>query len=390
MALLCKDCAGTLIFDPEKQRLICRICGHEFAPEEVEESAKELLEEAGKLRDARIYVCDHCGSEIELNESESSSFCVYCGNPAIVFDRIAKTKRPDRIIPFKITLEEARSKVEAQLKKNHSLTKKQKDFETEKIRGIYIPYWNVCGKLYGSYEVMTDIGSDDNTHYVYTSITGTMDIDSLPVYGSDKLPEVSLNQIDFWNFDEAVPFDEEYLAGFYSDIADTDYDVIREKATARSDTLFKEKTRSRASGSFRKYTASSPVFEVLSTPEYILVPIWFITIDNHDGTRSTFMMNAQTGQSVGTFPVKFKDFFIGVLKKSLVAVILLTLFAVIGTFFFCGYLLTLDFWAFVLGLVFLPVLLIADLITLLIAYTSSTVNKDEYKTTEYSAKRKEA
>lgn len=84
MALLCKDCAGSLFFDPQTQKLICKICGHSFAPEEIENPDRELLEESGKLRDAHIYICNHCGSEIALNDSESSSFCLFCGNPAIV------------------------------------------------------------------------------------------------------------------------------------------------------------------------------------------------------------------------------------------------------------------------------------------------------------------
>lgn len=394
MALLCKNCAGTLTFDPSKQMLVCNMCHSAFRAEEVENSDKEILEDSKECREARIYVCNHCGAEVELNESESSSFCLFCGSPAIVFSRIAKAKKPDLIIPFKITREEALDSLEKYLRKSHRLTKKQKAFNIEKIRGIYVPYWKVSGILYDSYEVRTDIGSNDNKHYVYTSISGRMDFDDLPVYGSNMLPEISLGQIDTWNFKDAVPFDEDYLAGFYSDVADEDFSILKEKAANRSDVIFKEKTHREAKGSFSGYTAQAPVIDITRTPDYVLVPIWFITLDNNDGTRSTFMMNGQTGQSAGTFPVRFKDFFKGVFKKTAMVAGIVAALALILGFFFPEQLGTvlMDIGFHSLGIAWTanPILLFLGAGFLLIANHSRKLNKDEHKATEYSSKRREA
>ena len=394
MALLCKNCAGTLTFDPSKQMLVCNMCHSAFRAEEVENSDKEILEDKEGRREAKIYVCNHCGAEVELNESESSSFCLFCGSPTIVFSRIAKTKRPDLIIPFKITRDEALETLETYLRKSHRLNKKQKQFNIEKIRGIYVPYWTVSGTLYDSYEVRTDIGSDDHKHYVYTSISGKMDFNDLPVYGSNMLPEITLGQIDAWNFKDAVPFDEDYLAGFYSDVADENYDLLKEKAANKSDMLFKEKTRKEAKGSYSGYTAQAPVIDITSTPQYVLLPIWFITLDNNDGTRSTFMMNGQTGQSAGTFPVRFADFVKGVFKKTAVAAAILIAAALIS-----GLLLPVNSATTLIGILVhglgitftaLPFLLLLGAGFLLIAGYSKNLNKDEHRSTEYSSKRKEA
>lgn len=390
MALLCKNCAGTLTFDPQKQMLVCSACNSSFRPEDIEDPDKELLTRTGKLRDARMYICNHCGAEVELNESEASSFCLFCGNPAIVFKGIEKTKCPDLIIPFKIPREEVQTKLEQLLKKSLRLNKKQKKFEVEKIRGIYIPYWKVSAKLYDSYEVQTDIGSDDHTHYVYTSISGTMDLDPLPVYGSDMLPEVTLGQMDYWDFDEAVQFDEEYLAGFYADKADTSYADIKDKTAKRGDALFKEKTASRAKGSKRHYTAAAPVVDITKTPEYVLVPVWFITLDNHDGTRSTFMVNGQTGQSVGTFPVKIGGLFSGTLKKALLGTLITLVLAVIASIFYGDYVIPFCVALLSVDLMAVPILFFGSLIPLFIAIQSNRINNDESRTTAYSSKRKEA
>ena len=99
MAVLCSNCAGRLIFDPATQKLECATCGSSFRPEDIEDKNAELH---SKYYDTRVYVCSHCGAEVITSDSESSTFCVYCGNPAIVFDRISKEYKPDGLVPFKI------------------------------------------------------------------------------------------------------------------------------------------------------------------------------------------------------------------------------------------------------------------------------------------------
>ena len=54
MALLCKNCAGTLTFDPSKQMLVCNMCHCAFRAEEVENSDKEILEDKEGRREAKI------------------------------------------------------------------------------------------------------------------------------------------------------------------------------------------------------------------------------------------------------------------------------------------------------------------------------------------------
>jgi len=314
MALLCKNCAGTLIFDPEKQKLICKICEQSFDPEDTINPDMDLSADESKLRDARIYICNHCGSEIELNGSESSSFCIYCGNPAIVFSRIAKTRRPDRIIPFKVTREQAEAKLIPHLKNSFFLNRDQKDFELEKIRGIYIPYWRFSGTFYAATEVRSQTSYGGNNVDRFTSVKGRINSTSLPVYGSDKLPTHFLNLIDNWDFSEAVDFDEEYLSGFYSDVADIDFSFLRYKAENRYNEIFKQQAMKKAKGRFINYTYDRKTLELDETPEYLMVPVWFLTLDNHDGTRSTFLMNAQSGVISGSIPGRISRSILDCLK----------------------------------------------------------------------------
>ena len=44
MAVICKNCGGTLVFDPESQKMTCNRCGAFITPGEVEFYAKDILE----------------------------------------------------------------------------------------------------------------------------------------------------------------------------------------------------------------------------------------------------------------------------------------------------------------------------------------------------------
>ena len=303
MALLCKNCAGTLVFDPERQKLICKVCDSSFFPEEMEDTDKDLLEEAGKLRDAKIYVCNNCGAEVELADSEAASVCLYCGSPAVAFSRIAKARRPERIIPFKITKEQAKEKLLPLANKAKSNSKYWKEFDVDKIHGIYIPYWIVTGTHYDAVERSVDRYDEDMqmTKKLYLTSKGRIKADGLYVYGSNMLSIAHLRNIDSWDLSGAVPFDEGYMAGYYSDATDIDYYGLKRNTEELCHDIFLEST----DNTDAVITGRISRFEFTKTPEYILVPVWFMTLTNQDGSKSTFLMNGQTGQSYGSFPTEY-------------------------------------------------------------------------------------
>lgn len=45
MAVICRNCGGTLVFDPESQKMICNRCGAFITPGEVEFYARDILED---------------------------------------------------------------------------------------------------------------------------------------------------------------------------------------------------------------------------------------------------------------------------------------------------------------------------------------------------------
>ena len=86
MITQCRNCAGPLVFDPEKQMLVCDHCGSEFKPEEFTAEEKESLyrqkeeslnkvygTDSEELMDCYVYTCHTCGGEVMINGSEAST-----------------------------------------------------------------------------------------------------------------------------------------------------------------------------------------------------------------------------------------------------------------------------------------------------------------------------
>ena len=70
-----------------------------------------------RYMDCYVYACSECGGEIIINGTEASTTCVYCGNPNVVFSRIAKQKCPEFVMPFSVTKEEAIRRAREQIRK---------------------------------------------------------------------------------------------------------------------------------------------------------------------------------------------------------------------------------------------------------------------------------
>ena len=185
MDMRCKNCTGQLVFDPKKQMLVCDNCGSVFSPAELGADQKDLLWDtkveslseiygidSPEFMDSYVYICKSCGGEIIINGTEASTKCLYCGNTAVVFSRIAKQKRPGFILPFKLTSDDAVKAVHEQFDKGILIPESIRNFKPDDVRGIYIPYWIVNCKHKGSVVVSGTVSRGKRTSTVYFGRAG--------------------------------------------------------------------------------------------------------------------------------------------------------------------------------------------------------------------------
>ena len=71
MAVICRSCAGRLVFNPASQALECVQCGSSYRPEDIEDESAELH---SKYYDTRVYICPQCGAACAPHQ-----VCPSCG-----------------------------------------------------------------------------------------------------------------------------------------------------------------------------------------------------------------------------------------------------------------------------------------------------------------------
>ena len=347
MAFQCKNCAGSLTYDPKSGKLFCDTCGSHFDVDESEKKGFVDLQVLFKEKidfaelEANVYTCSSCGGSIIVNSKEMTSFCQYCGHKGVIFDRVEKRRRPDAIIPFAFGTEEAEKKAREHLQSSAALSDKVKEMEFTCTRGIYIPYFIVSAKYEGlhNFEVLS---KDRNGEYVviqdYTK-TVTCNLDKLALEASEALLDEASAAVEPYDLDGLVHFEEGYLQGFYSDMADETPEYLCTKAEKVSKRIVSESfPKSQIPPSSQPAGAEGHVhFEGKAV--YALFPMWFVT-GEIDGNQITTLVNGQTGKVVSGAPISNKSFGLHVFLLSLITV---PVMAAIGIFLSSAWVKLMDY-----------------------------------------------
>lgn len=321
MATLCKNCSHALVFNPASQKLECSYCGSSFTAEEVESESKEYRQDLqaesmetvygetdGKYMDCYVYTCAECGGEIIINGSESSTTCIYCGNPNVVFSRIARQKCPDYVLPFSITKDKAVSMVRERLKKGIFVPHKIKKVDIDCVRGIYLPYWLVNAEFSGAVVLSGQVQEGKHTRTYYFGRAGDINIKNLPIDASKMVSDESTARLEPFSMTRLKPFDEDYLAGFYSNVSDVTYGDVKNAVFKRAQKYFDEEVQDNVSAEKTKILHSCPSLKLDNDMVYAMMPVWFITL-KHKRKHVTILVNGDTGKVVCGIPLDKSRFY---------------------------------------------------------------------------------
>ena len=316
MATLCKNCSHALVFDPVSQMMVCSSCGSSFMPEEVESEAKKYrqdlkAEEASEVynsneeefMDCYVYSCSECGGEIIINGTEASTTCVFCGNPNVVFSRIARQKQPEFIMPFRITKESAVKLARDTIKKGFFVPRAIKKFSIDCCRGIYLPYWIVNATYYDTMVLEGRVSEGKKRVTRYFGRTGHLKFKDLPVDASKAISDDSSSKLEPFDLGHMKAFDEDFLAGFYSNVSDVTYSDVRKAACERGKEFFADAAKKDIDALEPKVVESYPSIDVDTDMKYAMFPAWFITFRYKDKPH-TILVNGDTGKVVCALPWK--------------------------------------------------------------------------------------
>ena len=323
----CPNCASNLVFNLEHGACICRNCGGLFDPETLEkvgsfgliapEKNYDGTIEVSKEDEERVeIVCNSCGAEIVTDKNTASTFCAFCGSPALVSRRLTREFKPDYIIPFKFDKEKAISIFEEYCAGVDHLPK---DFKSKKIlskmTGLYVPTWIISSEVEvfvagkGRMGKMVDAAYAEN----HTSTSGNFErltygkvkfrLKNVPFDGEIKIANRLMAAAEPFDYSELVRFKPEFLQGFFAekydemplDMTDRIYKRLDKYALKVCDeiTFGYDDFMPESDASITRYNNQDI--------KYALLPCWFLSID-YDGRKYQYIVNGQTGKVSGEFP----------------------------------------------------------------------------------------
>ena len=342
----CPSCTASIKFNAKLGKWKCDYCGSEFTLEEMQkhsdnastEKSNAKKEVADDYDDYTTYTCQSCGAEIVSDEQTAATFCVYCGNTAILKSKLSGKFQPDKIIPFKTEKEQA-TKAFKGLSKGRPLM--PRDFNSEKniekIKGVYIPFWlydiDVSGDVNISGTQVTTWTSG-NRQYTKTDTYkilrgGSMEFKKIPVDGSTRFDNDIMNTIEPFNYNELIDYNHAYLSGFFAEKYDTEGEEVFNESKNRSINSAKSTFLSDAP----KYTTNVITSHTLEAKEknkeYAMLPVWMVNV-KYKGKTHIFAMNGQTGEFIGNIPISGTRTFV----YTVIIFIISLIFTIIASYIF--------------------------------------------------------
>ena len=337
----CPSCTGPLRYDGNSGKLQCDYCGQNYTTAEIEKIYHDKLEaaeqaaveavaqEAEQMEAAteeatyaeevwnaeqeglKIYNCPSCGAEIMCDATTAATSCPYCGNPTVVPGQFHGMLKPDYILPFKLSREQA---LESLRKYYHGKKLLPKQFSREnhleEIKGVYVPFWLFDGKAvadmsYRGTRVTSFQQGEDlvpTTEHYDIRRAGSVKFTRIPADGSQKMPDDLMDSIEPFDYSELKPFSTAFMPGFLANIYDVGDRESFERVQKRSTNSTLEIMDSSVSG----YSSVTPVQRTINVQRertaYALLPVWMLSTQ-WNGKNYIFAMNGQTGKFVGDLPI---------------------------------------------------------------------------------------
>ena len=333
----CPGCGNNLIYDIARQKMYCKACESVYDPENVD---KQKDGTDGSEMEINQFICPQCAGEIYSTDDAATAFCSYCGAATMLSSRLRSERRPDYIIPFKVTKERCKEAYVQTMKRAiYAPGRLRNKNNVQEFRGIYIPYWLCDVEQKGPIHVKA------TENYVETgyNVTDTYIVDS---YVDNCYEDIAMDACSLFPDDinskiapfDAVglkPFSTGYLSGFYADLPDVDYEIYKGQIYEVADSQAYEEMCDRLAIG-RKNLQVQPsqdnetsIFHSnISQIKTALFPVWFMSYKN--GKRIAYaVVNGQSGKVVADIPMDSKKFLLGCLIGTVPLYFLLDLFVTI-------------------------------------------------------------
>lgn len=338
----CPNCNAALEFDNSLGKFKCGFCDSEFTEQDIkkyfaenendplsqenlEAERKAAADEANRQAEefsgaSALYTCPNCGAGVICDSLTASTRCHFCHTPVILTGRLSGEFKPDLIIPFSVTREQAEQAFKEYRKGKILLPNGfASAAQIQNITPLYVPYWLKSGSVRGYLEAegkKVRSWRSGDTQYTNTKVYNVtrraeMVFVRVPCDGSKRIDDSLMESIEPFNYNGVKPFSMSYLSGCGAE----KYDVTSEEAAQRIDQRVAEAAVSVLKSDMTGYSSVTEKHREIAymsqATVYALLPVWFLNY-TYKGKDYPFVMNGQTGISFGILPVSgIKKFLLG-------------------------------------------------------------------------------
>jgi len=344
VAFKCPNCGGPLSFDAAKQKFSCEFCISDFDESELKDMGadKASKEEARTQKEfedhIKEYNCPNCGAVVVTDDDTAASFCYYCHSPVVVSDKLSGNLKPDKIIPFKYSKEDAKKKFLKFARKKLFVPKSfTYPEQIEKITGLYLPFWVTDADTFCTMDAtatnvrvwVTGKMQYTETSKYFVTRRANVHFEDIVISATDNENKDMVEGILPYPSDSLIDFKMLYLSGYQAKKRNIDKDSV----SVEVKDLMKDYATTILSQTVQGYNRVSDknvnVKIEKSHREYALMPIWILTYRKDTNKKRakgkssradgiyTYAMNGETGKIYGELPIDYKK--IGILFASVCA-----------------------------------------------------------------------
>lgn len=312
---VCASCGGHVEFSPKDRALRCVNCGNVYPIECRQTVVKQPVhanasayDMTGWAQNNRSFVCSNCGASVILNRMDVATKCQYCNTTSLVPLESLPGLKPEIVLPFKISKEDAKTEFYARVKKRHFLPIDfRKNLPKADLGATYISSFTFAMQVDATYsgrqritKSVRDSNGRTRTITKYKTFSGRLSklFDNLVVEASDKLNQDEILKVFPYDFNESYDYDDDFIKGY--NVGYYNQTVEDAEGVARRDALRNIESVIRGKYSSIESLTVNPTYSNIKY-NYALLPVYFVTFNYKDKPYIN-VMNGQTGRVGGAVP----------------------------------------------------------------------------------------
>lgn len=325
----CSSCGGDLVYDPKSAALKCKNCNN-FVPVKLHvahenDYLEAEINEKAWSGETKSIKCNSCGAVDIMNKGDFADVCPYCGSSNIVDSSANAGLKPDGIMPFSISKEDAEKSFMSKVKNSFwAPSSFKKSVEIDKIKSIYTPVFSFDSKTLTTYDGR--LGKDEEvrrrdingewrteTETTWFNVSGTVRhyFDDEIIAAGQMVSSSVLKDLEPYNSNASIEFDPLFLSGSTANSYKKDLKTSFQQAKQSMefkvrDIILKKHEANKVARLDLNMNLIEPKYK------YLLLPVYISGYRYKDKNYNIYV-NGTTGKVAGKLPVSKKKVWAAVL-----------------------------------------------------------------------------